>query len=195
MRDSIRSFVVVAMAATCAVGLGLGSPALAQDGSGGWGLDQAHTSLAFEVTHAGIATIHGRFNEVDGQFSLGDDPSFNFTIEAASIDTNNQKRDGHLRSPDFFNVKEYPTITFESTNVEETEQGYDVTGELTMHGTRRTITVPVTYGGQTEFPEGVQRHGFTAEFTLNRSDYGIDEMLNLVSDEVLLKIGFELVRE
>jgi polyisoprenoid-binding protein YceI len=167
----------------------------AQAQSTQWQLDGSHTSIYFKIGHADVSYVYGRFNDVDGRFTLGSNPSFEFTVQANSVDTNNQKRDDHLRSPDFFNVKQFPTITFSSTSVEDTEQGYAVTGDLTLHGTTREITVNLKDMGQTEMPPGTVRHGFATQFTLNRSDYGMDNMLNAVGDEVTLMISFEGVKQ
>jgi polyisoprenoid-binding protein YceI len=160
-----------------------------------WDLESSHTSVYFKISHADTSFVYGRFNDVAGQFTLGDDPSFELTVQANSIDTNNEKRDNHLRSPDFFNVKQFPRITFSSTRVQKTTEGYAVTGDLTLHGTTREITVPLTDMGQTELPPGTVRHGFDTQFTLDRSDYGMDNMLNVVGDEVTLMISFEGIKQ
>lgn len=182
--------VIVAMTTALAAA----QPAAAQEGQA-YKIDPAHTSVYFKIGHADISEVYGRFNKVDGDFATGEAPHFNFTVQAQSIDTGNQKRDDHLRSPDFFNVKQFPVITFTSTDVVETDQGYDVTGDLTLHGVTKSITVPVVAGGETEFPPGTPRAGFTTTFPLKRSDFGMDNMLNVVGDEVTMMIGFEGVRK
>lgn len=158
-------------------------------------VDPAHTSFYFKIGHANIADVYGRFNDVQGDFATGENPHFNLKVATNSIDTGNQKRDEHLRSPDFFNAVQFPVITFESTQVTPTEQGYDVTGDLTIHGVTNSVTVPVVAGGTAEFPEGTHRAGFGAEITINRSDYDMTNMLDIVGDEVTLLISFEGVRE
>jgi len=157
--------------------------------------DGAHSSYYFRIGHVDVSLVYGRFNDVTGDFNLGDDPSFNFTVKTASVDTGNQKRDEHLRSPDFFNARQFPEITFKSTNVSETDAGYDVTGELSLHGVTNTVTVPLRKVGEADFPPGTPRVGFATEFTINRSDYGMTNMLDVVGDEVELMISFEGIEQ
>ncbi len=101
-------------------------------------LDGAHTSIGFHISHLGLSYTYGRFTDFSGQFSIDTaDPSkssFSLTIQVASVDTANKKRDDHLRSPDFFNAKQFPTITFKSTSVKRVEGGLEVTGDFTLHG-------------------------------------------------------------
>jgi polyisoprenoid-binding protein YceI len=173
----------------------LASTATVQAQQTQWKLDPAHTSVYFRASHADISFVYGRFNQVNGQFTLGSNPSFEFTARAASVDTGNEKRDNHLRGPDFFNAKQFPVITFQSTQVNNTEQGYKMTGNLTLHGNTREITVDLRDMGQTELPKGTVRHGFSTEFTLKRSNYGMDNMLNVVGDKVTLMISFEGIKQ
>src|SRR5205823_755526 len=104
-------------------------------------------------------------DDFNGTFTIDpDDPgksSFELSIKTTSVDTNNKKRDDHLRSPDFFNAKQFPLITFRSTSVKPAEGGFEVTGELTLHGATRPVTFPLKGGRAAEFPKGVQRTGFT----------------------------------
>ncbi|MEC9094859.1 MAG: YceI family protein, partial [Planctomycetota bacterium] len=107
--------------------------------------DLVHSSVSFKARHLDISWIHGRFNEVSGKFSLDrQNPSrstFQLTIQAASVDTGNKARDAHLRQPDYFDTKQYPTIEFKSTSTKPIKGGYEVTGNFTMHGTTNTITL------------------------------------------------------
>lgn len=157
-------------------------------------IDPAHTAVAFQISHLGLSWTHGRFNETSGDFVIdpsGDRSEFILVVNAASIDTGNQKRDDHLRSPDFFNVKQFPAITFKSTRVTPVDGGYDVTGELTMHGQRRPVSLRLQGGRTAEFPDGVMRTGFTTRLKLKRSDFGMTNMLEAVGDEVFIDISFE----
>src|SRR5713226_2028376 len=142
-------------------------------------IDDNHSSVSFKIDHLGLSWIHGRFNAVSGNFTIDkNDPSksaFELTLKAESIDTNNKKRDAHLRSPDFFNVKQFPTITFKSTMVKTAEGGFEVTGDLTMHGETKPITFTLKGGKEAEFPKGVQRTGYSTELALKRSDFGINK--------------------
>ena len=162
-------------------------------------IDGMHTAVTFKVSHLGLSWTHGRFNDVSGSFSL--DPadagkcSFSLTIKAESIDTNNGKRDDHLRSPDFFNVKQYPAISFKSTAVKAVKDGYQVTGDLTMHGETRPVTFVLVGGKKAEFPKGVQRTGYTTELTLKRSEFGMDKFAEALGDEVRISISFEATKK
>lgn len=131
--------------------------------------DAVHSSVSFKARHLDISWIHGRFNEVDGKFSIDrQDPaksSFQLTIKADSVDTANAARDEHLRQPDYFDTKQFPTIEFRSTKVKAIEGGYEVTGDFTMHGTTRSITIQLMGGRQIE-SRGVRRVGFSTELRL-----------------------------
>src|SRR5437879_3709531 len=107
-------------------------------------LDEAHSGVNFKISHIGLSWTFGRFKEVSGSCTLDAaapaKSAFNLTIKADSIDTNNQKRDDHLKSPDFFNATQFPTITFKSTAVKPVEGGLEVTGDFTMHGVTKAVT-------------------------------------------------------
>jgi polyisoprenoid-binding protein YceI len=158
-------------------------------------IDGMHTSVSFKISHIGLSWTHGRFNNVSGSFSI--DPadaaksSFNLTIKTDSIDTANAKRDAHLRSPDFLNVKQFPTLTFKSTAVKAIKDGYQVTGDLTMHGVTKSVTFSLLGGRKAEFPKGVQRTGYSTDLSLKRSDFGMDKMAPAIGDEVYISISFE----
>ena len=108
-------------------------------------VDPVHSSISFMISHAGISNIHGRFNDFSGKITIDSaDPaksSFALTIPIETIDTNNVKRDEHLRAPDYFNAKQFPTMSFQSTKVKPVSGGFEVTGDLTMHG----VTKPVSF--------------------------------------------------
>src|SRR5438045_581123 len=117
----------------------------ASAGADNYAVDGMHAGVSFKISHLGLSWTYGRFNEMSGDFTLDPaDPSkssFNLSIQVNSVDTNNKKRDDHLKSPDFFNVKQFPAITFKSTSVKPVKDGYQVTGDLTLHG----VTKPVTF--------------------------------------------------
>jgi polyisoprenoid-binding protein YceI len=172
--------------------LGLASIATADD----YAIDTAHSSVSFKISHLGLSYVHGRFNSFTGGFSLdSSDPaksSFKLDIKSQSVDTNNSGRDNHLRSPDFFNAKQYSSVTFKSTSVKPTvDGGYEVTGDLTMHGTTKPITFTLKGGGTAEFPKGVTRTGFATDFVIKRSDFGVGKPMAALGDEVSVSIGFE----
>jgi polyisoprenoid-binding protein YceI len=165
-----------------------------------YGVDPVHSSVTFMVPHLGISYVHGRFNDVSGKFVIdkadAGKSSFALSIKVESVDTNNAKRDEHLRSPDFFNAKQFPALTFQSTSVKAADGGYEVTGDLTLHGVKKPVTFTLKGGDKTvEFPKGTQRLGFTASLVLKRSDFDMKQLLEAVGDEVHIAIGVEGVKQ
>jgi polyisoprenoid-binding protein YceI len=158
-------------------------------------VDPVHSSVAFKIEHAGISSIMGRFNEVAGDFVIDKqepaNTSFTMSIKAGSVDTNNAKRDEHLRSPDFFNAKQFPLLAFKSTSVKPVEGGYEVKGDFTMHGVTRPIAFVLRGGKEVEFPKGTRRTGFTTALTLRRSDFGMDKFPGMLGEEVYVEVGVE----
>jgi polyisoprenoid-binding protein YceI len=175
-----------------AVGIigGLGSAAMADD----YTIDPMHSSVSFKILHAGVSYVHGRFNSFSGKFTVdSSDPtktSFTLNIKPETIDTNNGGRDTHLRSPDFFNVKQFPTISFKSTSVKPVEGGYEVTGELSIHGSANPITL-ILKGGRSTVMQGIQRTGYVSDFVVKRSDFGVGKPGSMLGDEVYVSIGLE----
>lgn len=160
-------------------------------------VDRMHAGVTFKILHGGFAWIQGRFNDFSGNFTLDpDDPgkcAFSMMIKTESVDTNNSQRDNHLRSPDFFNAKQFPAITFRSTAVTPIKDGYKVTGELTMHGVTKPVTFELVGGRRGQFPPRVERTGFTAEFPIKRSDFGVgaNKFDQVLGDEVRATVSFE----
>ena len=173
--------------------LALTAPASAADN---YNVDPVHSSSAFRIIHANAAPFWGRFNEPNGTFTLDDaDPTKSrFTIELRTnnVDTANAKRDAHLKSPDFFNAKQHPSITFQSTSVKKGQGNMlEVTGNLTMHGVTKPITAQVELTGKGEFPAGTQRAGVEATMTVKMSDFEIKGMPGALSDEVKVIVALE----
>ena len=161
--------------------------------------DLVHSSVSFKARHLDISWIHGRFNEVEGKFSLDrEDPSkskFELTIKTDSVDTANKARDEHLRQPDYFDTKQFPTIEFKSTSTKAIKGGYEVTGDFTMHGTTKKVTLVLLGGKEHDF-KGVKRVAFSTELSLKRSDYGFDKnAIGPIGDEALILIDCEGVRK
>ena len=158
-------------------------------------LDPMHSGVNFKISHLGLSWIHGRFDEISGHFTIDpQDPgssSFEMTINAESVDTNNKKRDDHLRSPDFFNAKQFPTMTFKSTSVRPSKDGYDVTGDFTMHGVTRPVKFQLVGGRTKDFPKGVHRTGFSAEIVLKQSEFGMTKFAQALGDNVYTEVSFE----
>lgn len=162
-------------------------------------IDAAHTAVNFKISHLGFSHTYGTFPGVTGTITYDEKEPKNsgvhVTIDAASINTQNEARDKHLRSGDFFDVEKYKEITFKSTSWKKTKDGYDVTGDLTLHGTTKSITVPVKEVGSGEGMQGEFRRGYEASFKVKRSDYGMDKMVGPIGDEVELTISLEAVRK
>jgi len=160
-----------------------------------YALDTTHAAVTFKISHFGLSWTYGRFKDLSGTFTIdAANPAaskIEITAKADSIDTDNAKRDEHLRSPDFFNTKQFPTVSFKSTAVEAVQNGYQVAGNLTLHGVTKPITVVVAGGQRAEFPKGVQRTGFSTEFKIKRSEFGMDKMLEAIGDDVFLAVSFE----
>ena len=189
---SVWSLALVIGTLVCAGG----SSATAADE---YAYDLVHSSVSFKARHLDISWIHGRFNEVEGRFSLDrEDPSkskFELTIKTDSVDTANKARDEHLRQPDYFDTKQFPTIEFKSTSTKAIKGGYEVTGDFTMHGTTKKVTLVLLGGKEHDF-KGVKRVAFSTELSLKRSDYGFDKnAIGPIGDEALILIDCEGVRK
>lgn len=180
-----------------AVVLALVSHAFAADS---YNVDPVHSSSAFRIIHANAAPFWGRFNEPVGSFILDEadlaKSSFTIELSAARIDTANEKRDAHLKSPDFFNAKQYPRIRFVSKSVKPAagKNMLEVSGELTMHGVTKPVTAQVELTGKGEFPAGTKRAGVEATLNVKMSDFDIKGMPGALSDEVKVIVALEGVR-
>ena len=169
-----------------------------------WKVDPSHSHAEFAVRHLMIATVRGRFAEVTGTLT-GDetDPagaSIELTIPVDGIDTRESQRDAHLRSADFFDAEHHPAITFRSSKILKAGNEFTVTGDLTIRGVTKPITLQVETGGRVRDPWGNERLGFSATTRLNRKDFGLhwNQTLEtggvLVGDEVKVTVELELVR-
>ena len=193
---------LVALAAALAA-LAL-APAVALAEGSTWNIDPAHTESGFSVKHLVISTVKGWFGKTTGKVVLDDRDltrsSVEATIDVTSVDTRIQKRDDDLRSPNFFDVARYPTITFKSTRVEKAGDGLKVTGELTIKGVTRPVTLDVSAPTpEIKDPWGNLRRGFSARARINRRDFGLTysaavEAGPVVGDEVNVEINTELVK-
>jgi polyisoprenoid-binding protein YceI len=144
---------------------------------GEWQLDPVHTSVEFVARHLMVSKVRGRFTNVQGTIHVAEDPGESWVevdIDAASVESGDEKRDEHLRSPDFFDVERYPQITFKSTKVEGESPGHFlVHGDLTVHGVTRAVSLEVEYHGWTPDPLGDRRAGFSASTEVDREDFGL----------------------
>ena len=163
-------------------------------------IDDAHTTSGFSAKHMMISNVGGQFDKFDGEVVF--DPKdlanskINVTIDVLSIDTRNEKRDEHLRSADFFDAAQFPTITFVSKKITLTE----IVGDLTMKGVTKEVTIPATIAGPIKSPMGIAI-GITGTFTLNRQDYGVsfnkvlDQGGVAVSNDIVVNISVEAIKK
>ncbi len=169
-------------------------------------VDRSHSEVTFQVTHMTVSKVRGRFTDFQAAVSVEpgkpEASSVEFTIQAASIDTNEPKRDDHLRSADFFDVATHPTISLKSTKIVATGKDvYDVTGTFTMRGVSKTITLPVRVSGPIKDPRGNERIGFETSATINRKEYGVswgkvmDNGGLVVSDDVAVTIALAVTKK
>jgi polyisoprenoid-binding protein YceI len=168
-----------------------------------WSLDPHHTSVAFSAKHLGVATVRGRFGQVLADLELDDpnDPttgSGTVTVQAASITTGSEQRDGHLKSADFLDVEKYPEIVFKLKSVAPSGDQYNVTGDLTIKGVTNEITLDYEHSGSVVDPYGNTKVGGTLTGTINRTDWGLSWNVPLggggllVGEKVKLEIDGEL---
>ncbi len=164
-------------------------------------LDASHASVLFSLSHLGFSKTYGRFNSVEGAFTLDADApeksSVVVTLDAASIDTNHKERDEHLRGKDFFDTAQYPNLIYKSTSVTRTgENSATVTGDLTMHGVTKPVPLEVTLNKTGPHPRDATKTvaGFSARGALKRSDFGMTYGVPVLGDEVELIIDVETVK-
>lgn len=162
-------------------------------------LDGVHSYAFFRVVHLGVTKNYGRFDDVSGSVQVADGvpTSLEVTIKAASVNTGNQKRDDHLRGPDFFNAKQFPAITFKSKEIKKADDGtLDVTGDFSLHGVTKSISVKVgKIGGPLKDPWGATRIGGEAMFKIKRSEYGMSFMPEALADDVEILVSLEATKE
>lgn len=169
-----------------------------------WKVDPPHAKVVFATVHNTISDIQGQFRDFQATLTGSDEnlteAAFTLKIDATSIDTGVKARDNHLKSSDFFNVKKYPTITFKSTSIEETgeENRYKLTGDLTMHGVTKTVTMDLWYRGTIKNPQnGDITAGFQITGTLDRTDFNIGTKFpeSLISNEVKIIADGEFIKQ
>jgi polyisoprenoid-binding protein YceI len=168
-------------------------------------VDPVHSHVGFSVRHMMIAKVRGRFTQFTGTLEVAEDPlqsQLSVDVELASVDTRDEDRDGHLRSADFFDVENHPTMSFRSTGLERASDGqFRVNGDLTVHGVTRPLTLDVSFDGVGQDPWGNQRLGFSASGELNREDFGLtwNQVLDtggvMLGKQVRLEIETEFVRQ
>jgi polyisoprenoid-binding protein YceI len=162
-------------------------------------IDPVHATVIYRVQHLGVSNAYGRFNEPTGMVVLDKDDasrsSFTFEVQVNKIDTANPKRDQDLKGPDFFNVSQFPTVTFKSTAVKSSgDNKFEVTGDLNLHGATKSITLNIDKTGEADTRMG-HRTGWQTEVDLKRTDYGMKAMQGMIGDDVHLIISFEAIKQ
>ncbi len=171
-----------------------------------WNIDSTHSEVQFKVKHMMISTVTGQFNNFtatvvteENDFSTA---KIDFTAEISSISTNNEQRDGHLKSGDFFDAENHPQISFKGNGMTKvSDEEYQLNGELTMRGVTKPVSLKAEFGGIATDPWGMVRAGFTLEGKINRKDFGVSFSAIteaghlLVSDEIRLNINAEFVKQ
>jgi polyisoprenoid-binding protein YceI len=171
-----------------------------QELSGKYIIDPTHTTLSWVTRHAMVTKVRGSFEEFEGTAVFGENPELNVTIQVASVNSRNADRDNHLRSADFFDVENYPTITFKSNQYEIKGDIVEITGDLTIKDVTKTLTIPLEYTGEATDPFGNQRVGFEGSLPVSRQDFGLtwNAALEtggfLVSDKVVLEFEVSAIK-
>lgn len=171
-----------------------------------WAIDPTHSEVQFKVKHLMVSTVTGSFSRYEGTVEMaGDDfadASINFSADVTSISTGNEQRDGHLKSGEFFDAEQFPTLTFASTNMTKTgDETYDLAGHLTMHGVTKPVTLKVEYGGQMQDFYGQTKAGFELSGVLKRKEFGLtwDGVTEaggvVVSDDVRLVMNIQVTKQ
>jgi polyisoprenoid-binding protein YceI len=190
MKISRHAFRVLVV---CLGSMGFASSGPSAAAAGSYAVDPVHSTVLFRIKHMGTSFSWGRFNEIVGRLNLDDQaPSLEMQVKTESLDTANAKRDQHLKSPDFFSAKQFPTISFKSTRVARVgDNKYDVDGTMSLHGVDRPVKVQLERTGTGKNQLGAATAGYTTTFTVKRSDFGMKFGLEGVSDDVLLIVSLE----
>jgi len=188
MKNTINASIIAIVLST--------TPVLAEVAThGDYKIDPAHSTIQFTVSHLGTSHLTGRFNVVAGNIIVNSDgaSSTEVTIQANSVYTNHKKRDAHLRSPDFFNVKQYPVIRFISNSIEynSRREPISIVGKLSMHGKTKTVRLKVKPVGAGKDPWGGYRVGYDATTTIKRSDFGMNFMSGGIGDDINITLNIE----
>lgn len=171
-----------------------------------WNLDASHTNVTFTVDYLVVSELEGNFKKFDGTFTSSkpdfSDLNVNFNVDISSINTENEMRDGHLKSDDFFNAEKFPQMTFKGTGMKKiSDKKYELSGDLTIRDVTKKVKFDVKYGGLVNDPWGNTKAGFKASLTINRKDYGLKynaaaEAGGLVAgDMVMININSVLIKQ
>jgi polyisoprenoid-binding protein YceI len=177
----------------------LSSLGLTAYGGDSYKIDPVHSSVLFSIKHFGVTDFYGDFRDISGTVILDTaDPSkssVELTVPVESLDSRNEKRDQHLKSPDFFNAKQFPTITFKSNKIEGAGDNYKITGDLTIHGVTKPVTAEFKKGAENKGQKGEVRNGGETRFTIKRSDFDMKFMMGPLGDDVNIILSLEGLKQ
>ena len=177
-----------------ALALSLGSTGFAA-AADTYTVDNSHTTVLFFSHHFNFSTVVGRFKTASGEFVVDESDitksKINLELKVDSLDTNDGKRDEHLKGPDFFNAKQFPTATFASTAIKKAGDALEVTGDLTIHGEKKSVTLTVKQGAKGQDPWGGTRTGFDGEIKIDRTQFGVSGMAPAIPTDVKLWFSVE----
>lgn len=214
MRMNRLAVATTTLTAVTALGLGLmaasgpesavveGSHLASSNAADTYVIDGSHSAIVFRIKHLGVSYAYGRFNDISGEVVWDDaNPeasTLNIQVKTESVDTASEKRDQHLRSPDFFSAKEFPVSSFTSTSVEKiSNTTYKVTGDFQLHGVTKQVTADLEYIGDGKDPWGGHRAGFETTITIKRSDFDMTTYIDNggLGDDVRLIIAIEGIKQ
>lgn len=173
--------------------------------TGAYAVDNAHTSISFEIGHMGVSKVHGRFNTFSGTVTTAEDltkSNVEFTVQTTSVDTAVKARDDHLRTADFFEVEKWPTMTFKSSSIVKAEEGgYVAKGTMTIKGVSKEVSIPFDFFGPIDAGQGKHRIGVVCKpFTIDRTQFGMEPAGEMpsgkrsIDNEVTLRLALEAVK-
>lgn len=201
MRHSVLAVLAastITLTSACALAYNAPSTSLQGVESGTYEIDDSHTSVNFGISHMGFSNYQGRFNKASGSLNFDakapEKSTLTITVAADSIDTNNAKLEGELKSAQWFDSAKFPTLTFTSSSIQKlSDTTGKVTGNLTLHGVTKPVTLDVTFNGGGMNPlANVAELGFSAKGTIKRSDFGISQYIPMVGDDVAISIETEM---
>ncbi|WP_278263410.1 YceI family protein [Nocardia sp. AG03] len=164
--------------------------------TGSWALDAHHSSVAFTIRHLGIAKVRGGFTRFETEFVVDESGAATLaaTIELDSFDTGNPDRDAHIRTADFLDVANRPTLSFRSTQPVRVAENFTVVGEATLGAVTQPLTLDVEWGGLADFADGTRHAGFSATGTIKRTDFGVGAPLpGMLADKVAIELEIQLI--
>ena len=168
--------------------------------AGTWAVDTSHSTIGFVARHMMVAKVRGRFKDFTADIVIAENPlesRVDATVQMASVDTNDETRDNHLRTNDFFDIENHPTMTFRTTSIEPDGDNYKLNGDLTVRGVTKPVTFDLEVGGAGKDPWGNTKAGFSATTTINRKDFGVEWNAPLetggviVGDKVTIELDIE----